>query len=106
MKTILFTLLFALGLSLQAYSQDLHFSQTSQIPLLVNPGATGVFDGWERIILNHKNQWTNSNVNYYTSALSFDMNILKPKRAKGAYIGVGLQVYKFVLRKKVLRFKL
>lgn len=96
MKSILITLALALSLSITSnvLSQDLHFSQTNQIPLLINPGATGVFDGWERITINHKNQWTSSNVNYYTSALSFDMNLMKPKKSsKGAYMGLGLQIF-------------
>jgi len=93
MKTILLSITILLSLTTKVYSQDLHFSQTSQIPLLVNPGATGIFDGWERITLNHKNQWTSSNVNYYTSALAVDMNLFKPKLSKGVYMGVGLQAF-------------
>ena len=93
MKSLLFTLVIIVSASNHAISQDVHFSQTSQIPLLINPGATGLFDGWERITINHKNQWTSSNVNYYTSALSFDMNLFKPKRSQGAYMGLGLQAY-------------
>lgn len=27
-------------------AQDLHFSQTAQTPLLINPAAAGVYDGW------------------------------------------------------------
>lgn len=93
MKSLIFTLIIIVSISNQLIAQDLHFSQTSQIPLLINPGATGLFDGWERITINHKNQWTTSNVNYYTSALSFDMNLFKPKRSQGAYMGLGLQTY-------------
>ena len=93
MKSILISLVVLFSLSNLVHGQDLHFSQTSQIPLLINPGATGLFDGWERITINHKNQWTTSNVNYYTSALSFDMNLFKPKRSQGAYMGLGLQAY-------------
>jgi len=93
MKTLKIIALFVFGFNTVLYAQDIHFSQTSQIPLLINPGATGIFDGWERVTLNHKNQWTNSNVNYYTTALAFDMNIFKPKRSKGAYMGIGLHAY-------------
>jgi len=93
MKSIIYTLVFTLSFSSQLFAQDIHFSQTSQIPLLINPGATGLFDGWERVTINHKNQWTSSNVNFYTSALSFDMNLFKPKKSKGAYMGLGLQVF-------------
>ena len=93
MKKILFNLVLTFGVTANLFAQDLHFSQTSQIPLLVNPGATGIFEGWERITLNHKNQWTSSNVNYYSSALAFDMNVLKPRHGKGAYLGLGLQAF-------------
>ena len=44
-----------------SYAQDLHFGQTAQTPLLVNPACAGVFDGWERVILNHRNQWLGAN---------------------------------------------
>ncbi len=93
MKSIFITFSIIFVLSNNSIGQDLHFSQTNQIPLLINPGATGLFDGWERIIANHKNQWTSSNVNYYTSALSFDMNLFKPERSKGAYMGLGLMAF-------------
>ncbi len=94
MKAISILTIFVIGIHSISFTQDIHFSQTSQIPLLVNPASTGLFDGWERITANHKNQWTSSNVSYYTTALAFDMNLFKPKQNRaGAYMGIGLQAY-------------
>jgi len=37
-------------------AQDIHFTQTSNTPLLINPAAAGVYDGWDRVIINQRNQ--------------------------------------------------
>ena len=37
--------------------QDVHFSQFNETPQLLNPGATGVYNGYMRGIINYKNQW-------------------------------------------------
>jgi type IX secretion system PorP/SprF family membrane protein len=75
------------------YGQDIHFSQASETPMLINPAATGVFNGWERVSVNHKNQWVNSGTKFFTTAIAADMNLFRPRRGKGAYMGVGLQLF-------------
>ncbi len=36
-------------------AQDVHFSQFTETPQLLNPGATGVYSGYMRGIINYKN---------------------------------------------------
>ncbi len=74
-KTILY---FFIGLvSLSVKGQDLHFAQSNQTPLFINPAAAGVFDGWERVIINHRNQWLGANTSFMTTAIGADINLGK-----------------------------
>jgi type IX secretion system PorP/SprF family membrane protein len=91
-KIVIFTVLALLFIS-NGIAQDIHFTQSNQTPMLINPAATGVFSGWERISFNHKNQWINSGTKFYTTSIAADLNILKPRRGNGAHMGVGLQFY-------------
>ena len=50
-KIIFYSLIFIQTI---AFGQDVHFSQFSQTPQLINPGATGVFNGSFRGIINYK----------------------------------------------------
>lgn len=91
MKKSFGVLLICFGLNLQA--QDIHFTQSQQVPMLINPAATGMFNGWERISVNHKNQWVNSGTKFFTTSLAADMNFFKPKRGNKAHMGFGVQLY-------------
>lgn len=82
-------------LFLTSFSQDIHFSQFYNIPLVVNPAMTGAFNGDQRVALNYKDQWKNVGSPYRTYALSFDMGFMKKKWEK-SYLGGGLLVYKDV----------
>lgn len=75
------------------FGQDIHFTQMSQTPLLINPAAAGVFDGWERVIINHRNQWLGTNTQFMTTNVSGDINLFKSERNNSAYMGVGLMFY-------------
>lgn len=75
------------------FGQDLHFSQTLQVPLLINPAYTGVMDGWERISVHHRNQSLGSNGKYLSSLASIDFNLFKPKKHNKAYLGLGIFCY-------------
>lgn len=74
-------------------AQDIHFTQAQQAPMLINPAATGMFNGWERVTVNHKNQWVNSGTKFFTTSLAADMNFFKPKRGSNAHMGAGIQLY-------------
>lgn len=74
-------------------AQDIHFAQSSQTPLLINPGATGVYDGWERVIINHRNQWLGANTQFMTTAIAADVNFLKTELNDKPHLGLGLFFY-------------
>jgi len=90
-QKILIVLTFTLSINVKA--QDIHFTQANQVPMLINPAAAGVFNGWERISINHKNQWINSGTNFFTTSIAADLNLFKPRRGNGAHMGMGLQFY-------------
>ncbi len=74
-------------------AQDLHLSQTAQTPLLINPGAAGVFDGWERVNINHRNQWLGAGTQFMTTSIAADANIAKSRFNDKAHLGVGVMFY-------------
>jgi type IX secretion system PorP/SprF family membrane protein len=71
-------------------AQDIHFSQTAQVPLLINPACAGVYDGWQRILLNHRNQWLGAGTQFMTSSFAADINIGKENYYRNSYIGLGM----------------
>lgn len=91
MRTFFF-LFFLISKSI-LFAQDFHFSQTSEIPLLINPASTGVFKGWERFTLNHRNQWLGANTQFMTSSFVADANFLKNRHSDNAHLGVGVYLY-------------
>lgn len=75
------------------YCQDIHFTQAMSNPMIINPASTGVFNGWERASLSHKNQWVNTGTKFFTTAVAADMNFFKPKRGNRAHMGFGMLFY-------------
>ncbi len=75
-----------------AVAQDIHFSQFTETPQLVNPGATGVYDGAIRGIINYKNQWMAMGNSFNTVAASVDAPIVG-KKANKAHLGLGLNLF-------------
>ena len=74
-----------------AISQDLHFSQYYNSPLIVNPALTGVFNGDLRGIVNYRDQWS-SVAPFKTYGLSIDAGMMK-KKMKNGCVGAGLNMY-------------
>lgn len=75
------------------FSQDIHFSQFAQSPLINNPASAGMMRGSDyRLIANQKMQWVSIGAQYSTSAISFDMPLLK-KNKKGSHMGLGLYAF-------------
>lgn len=79
--------------ALNTAAQDLHFSQILQSPILLNPGATGVYDGWERGVIHHRNQWLGANTQFMSTAVAADMTLFKNPRKNTAYLGAGLSFF-------------
>lgn len=91
MKKIFLFIAISCGFNVTA--QDIHFSQTAETPLLINPGATGVYNGWERVQINQRNQWLGASTQFSTSSLAFDVNFLKSERGNNAHLGLGMFFY-------------
>ncbi len=95
-KTIvlLFTLfpLLWTGSKAKIFAQDVHFSQYNETPQLLNPGATGVYSGYVRAIVNYKNQWAAMGNAFSTVAASVDLPMFD-KKEKNAHLGAGINFF-------------
>ena len=78
------------GLWLKAVSQDLHFSQFMNSPLLTNPANTGFIpDGDYRLGANYRNQWASvSAFPYKTMSVYGDVQTMQNTDNTG-WLGVG-----------------
>jgi len=84
---LLFTLILLFQHKLKA--QDVHFSQFSETPLLINPAQTALNNNI-RIIMNYRNQWRSVATPFVTSAVSGEFAI-HHKRNNDNYLGIGVQ---------------
>lgn len=75
-------------LSFSLFSQDIHFSQVRNAPLLLNPALTGVFEGDHRIMANYRAQWNNVPVGWSTLYGVFDTKILRSESGN-SFFGIG-----------------
>jgi len=86
-----FVLCFAiLGIALASYSQDLHFSQFFEAPLLRNPSLAGIFSGDYRVQGVYRDQWNSVTDGYRTG--SFNAEYKMPIGSGNDFITTGLQV--------------
>ena len=65
LSLLLFLLLSAFG-----FSQDIHFSQFFETPLLRNPALAGIFNGDVRIQAVYRNQWNSVTTPYQTGSFN------------------------------------
>jgi len=79
-------------LPIRTFAQDVHFSQFTETPQLLNPGATGVYNGYMRAIINYKNQWGSMGNSFKTMAASFDIPMFDYNERK-AHIGAGINFF-------------
>lgn len=89
-KPILLFLTCSLCLDSCVFSQDLHFSQFFNSPLLTNPANTGFIpEGDYRLGVNYRNQWSSiMSVPYKTMSAFGDMELMKNQDYTG-WLGVG-----------------
>ena len=73
-------------------AQDLHFSQTAQTPLLINPASAGVFEGWQRVIINQRTQWLGATTSFMTTSFAGDVTLFKKERGNKSYLGFLIQM--------------
>ena len=74
------------------FAQDIHFSQTDQSHLNLNPALTG-FEHDLNISLNYKTQWNPTNVPYRTYAASADM-LFRPNSRSNVKMASGIMVFR------------
>ncbi len=87
---ILCCILFILLFSLQAKSQDIHFSQFFEAPLLRNPALAGLFAGDVRLQSVYRTQWQSVTVPYQTVSLNGEYKL--PVRKSEDFITLGGQI--------------
>jgi len=86
-------LIAALSLSLTgAFAQDIHFTQFSASPLIVNPAFTGNFSGRMRAAAIYRDQWRSVTVPFKTYAVSLDAPIVHDLTIDD-YLAAGIQFY-------------
>ena len=90
-------LLAAHGSWLAASSQDLHFSQFFNSPLLTNPANTGFLpEGDYRLGVNYRNQWASiTNFPYKTMSAFGDLQIMPNEEGSG-WLGLGAVILRDV----------
>ena len=75
----------------KTWSQDLHFSQFYETPLLRNPALAGLFDGDIRIQGIYRDQWNSVTAGYRTGSFNSEY---KMSVGKGNdYMTVGMQLF-------------
>ena len=81
-------------LSLQAWGQDLHFSQYYNAPMLVNPANTGFNPDFDfRAGINYRNQWASVGTPYKTRSAWGDVKLLG-NRIENGWVGLGGMLWK------------
>src|SRR5574337_1149725 len=72
-------------------AQDIHFSQLTETPLLLNPANAAL--GHEMMaVINYKDQWKSVTPNpFKTFNVSYDMAFMK--RQNGNHLGIGLDFF-------------
>lgn len=87
MKSILLIFIFLPAL---IFGQDFHYSQIDQSMSMINPATTSTFAGYERISLQHRNQWLGAGTQFMTSMGMMEFSIGKQARRTSAYSGIGV----------------
>lgn len=57
---------------------------------MINPAVTSTFSGFERISLQHRNQWLGAGTQFMTSMGMMEFSIGKQPRKTSAYSGIGV----------------
>ena len=89
-KKICLTVLICISCVVTALSQDLHFSQFFEAPLLRNPSLAGIFTGDYRIQGVYRDQW-NSFTNAYRTG-SFNGEYKLPVGRSNDFLTIGMQI--------------
>ena len=94
MKNILykgfFYILITFAISISGYSQDIHFSQFFETPLLRNPALAGIFKGDLRVQGVYRTQWGSVTVPYQTGSVNAEYKL--PIGSTNDFLSVGGEV--------------
>jgi type IX secretion system PorP/SprF family membrane protein len=74
-------LTFAVGLQIAAQAQDIHFTQFTASPLIVNPAFTGDYTGLYRVTTIYRSQWASVTTPFVTYGASFDMDLFGMRKS-------------------------
>jgi type IX secretion system PorP/SprF family membrane protein len=85
-------LLVHLSIVVHLSGQDIHFSQYTASPLLVNPALTGFFNDQLRVGLNYRNQGVAISIPYQTYDAFVD-GVLQPEFLHEDFWGIGCVLY-------------
>lgn len=92
MKKTLLLLFLTFTLAGVGKAQDIHFTQFTMSPLMLNPANTGAFKGSFRVGGIYRSQWSHFTTGYETPVVYIDAPIIRGFRAYD-WIGVGLNVF-------------
>jgi type IX secretion system PorP/SprF family membrane protein len=93
MKILFLPVLLAM-LSVEAWGQDLHFSQYYNAPMLVNPANTGFNPDFDfRAGVNYRSQWASVGSPYKTMSAWGDVKLLG-NRIENGWVGLGGMLWK------------
>src|SRR5829696_3448810 len=87
---IILSLLVAFGLRPEAISQDIHFSQFFEAPLLRNPSLAGIFTGDIRVQAVYRDQWNTVTNAYKTGSLNGEYKM--PVGKADDFLTLGMQI--------------
>src|SRR5258705_13425195 len=74
----------------RTYSQDLHFSQFFNSPLVTNPANTGFIpEGDYRLGVNYRNQWASITAFPYKTMSAFGDVQVMPNQENTGWLGLG-----------------
>lgn len=86
----LFLVLAAGSMQLHAFSQDIHFSQFFEAPLLRNPSLAGIFSGDIRVQAVYRDQWNSVTNAYKTGSLNAEYKM--PVGKANDFVTAGIQL--------------
>ncbi|MBC7828163.1 MAG: PorP/SprF family type IX secretion system membrane protein [Chitinophagaceae bacterium] len=88
-KRCLTTVLSVISISASSYSQDIHFSQFFEAPLLRNPSLAGIYTGDIRVQGVYRDQWNSFTNAYRTGSINAEYKM--PVKRGDDFITAGVQ---------------
>lgn len=77
-------------LGLSVFAQDYHLTQMDKTMTIWNPSTTSMYQGFEKISLQNRNQWLGAGTQFMTSFGMAEFSLGKTKKSDKAYAGIGL----------------